>query len=129
MTQQKKRIAPFSLRLTPEERAQLEKAAGGLSLGAYIHSRLFSGNSKKRTRGKHPVKDYQALAQIQGRLAQLIQLAKLKTSQDTKEDFELLEDIRWIRNTLITALGLKAENNYPGYFIRKRWRKPFKPLK
>lgn len=66
-----KRIAPFSLRLTLEERAQLEKDAGGLSLGAYIHSRLFDDDlKKKRTRGKRPVKDYEALAQIQGRLAQ-----------------------------------------------------------
>ena len=31
---------PFSLRLTFEERAILEKAAGSMSLGAYIRSKL-----------------------------------------------------------------------------------------
>jgi len=41
--EKKKREAPFSLRLTFEERAQLEAAAGGEPLGAYIKSVLFDG--------------------------------------------------------------------------------------
>jgi hypothetical protein len=35
---------PFSLRLTFEERAQLEAAANGISLGAYIRAVLFDGD-------------------------------------------------------------------------------------
>ena len=35
--------APFSLRLTFEERALLEQAAGDMPLGAYIRSKLFEG--------------------------------------------------------------------------------------
>jgi len=57
--QPKKQISPFSLRFTFEERAQLEKDAAGMSLGAYIRSRIFDENlPKRRTRGKHPVKDH-----------------------------------------------------------------------
>ncbi len=37
----KKREAPFSLRLTFEERAALEAAAGDMPLGAYIKAVLF----------------------------------------------------------------------------------------
>src|SRR3546814_1098687 len=66
-----KRPAPFSLRLTFEQRAQLEQDAGGMSLAAYIQSRLFdSENPAPRRRGKRPVKDYQALAQVLGKLGQ-----------------------------------------------------------
>jgi hypothetical protein len=39
--QSKKREAPFSLRLSFEERAALRKAAGGVPLGAYIKAILF----------------------------------------------------------------------------------------
>src|SRR3546814_7675383 len=66
-----KRPAPFSLRLTFEQRAQLEQDAGGMSLAAYIQSRLFdSENPAPRRRGKRPVKDYQAFAQVLGKLGQ-----------------------------------------------------------
>lgn len=38
-----KRQAPFSLRLTEVERAELTEKADGEPLGAYIKSRLFDG--------------------------------------------------------------------------------------
>jgi len=40
--QRKTTPPPFSLRLTFEERAQLEREAGDMPLGAYIRSRLFN---------------------------------------------------------------------------------------
>ena len=61
----KKTLPPFSLRLTPEERVQLEKDAAGMSLGAYIRSRLFDSTvPKRRTRNKFPVKDHKELAKV-----------------------------------------------------------------
>lgn len=64
-TDNKKPLPPFSLRLTPEERAQLEQDAVGMSLGAYIRSRLFDDSvPKRRIRSKHPVKDHQELAKV-----------------------------------------------------------------
>ncbi|CAN0316927.1 unnamed protein product [Chrysoparadoxa australica] len=38
----KKRLAPFSLRFTKEERARLDAAAGNLALATYIKGRLFN---------------------------------------------------------------------------------------
>ena len=65
----KKQIPPFSLRLTPEERAQLEIDAAVMSLGAYIRSRLFDSSvPKRRTRNKYPVKDHQELAKVLGEM-------------------------------------------------------------
>ena len=116
----KKTEAPFSLRLTFEERAQLEKEAAGMSLGAYIRSRLFDSElPKRRTRGKYPVKDHKELGKLLGELGKsriannINQLAKaansgsLEVSSDTEQAIQnSCCDIRWIRASLINALGL-----------------------
>lgn len=121
---EKKQLPPFSLRLTIEERAQLERDAVGLSLGAYIRSRLFDESlPKRRTRGKNPVKDHQELAKIlaelgRSRLANNVnQLAKaansgsLEVTPDTEQALKhACSDIQWMRHVLMTALGLMPEN-------------------
>ncbi len=122
----KKQVPPFSLRLTFEERAQLEKDSEGMSLGAYVRSRLFDSEApKRRTRGKHPVKDHTELGKLLGELGRsriannLNQLAKaansgsLEVSPDTEQAIQdSCGDIRWIRRSLIVALGLLPENDY-----------------
>ncbi len=122
----KKQVPPFSLRLTFEERAQLEKDSAGMSLGAYIRSRLFDSEApKRRTRGKHPVKDHTELGKLLGELGRsriannLNQLAKaansgsLEVSPDTEQAIQdSCGDIQWIRRSLIVALGLLPENDY-----------------
>ncbi len=67
MPKTNKKPTPFSLRLSKEEREQLERDAAGLSLGEYIRQRLFDESSPKRlTRGKFPVKDHVLLSQLLG---------------------------------------------------------------
>jgi len=119
-------LSPFSLRLTFEERARLEKEAAGLSLGAYIRSRLFDSDApKRRTRGKYPVKDHKELGKLLGELGKsciannINQLAKavnsgsLEVSPDTEQAIhKSCGDIRWIRNALIAALGLTGESSH-----------------
>ena len=114
---------PFSLRLTFGERAALEKAAAGMSLGAYIRSRLFVGNlPPRRTRGKFPVKDHTALGKVLGELGRsrlannLNQLARaansgsLPVTPDTEAELRrACAEVRQIRADLISALGLTAE--------------------
>ncbi|MDZ4364894.1 hypothetical protein [Brevundimonas sp.] len=118
-----KRPAPFSLRLTFEQRARLERDAGDSSLGAYIQSRLFDeDNPPPRRRGKRPVKDYQALAQVLGLLGQsrlssnLNQLARaantgsLAVTPDTEAALWVaVAEIQEIRRILIEALHLEVE--------------------
>ena len=66
-----RRPAPFSLRLTPEERLRLARDAGSLSVSAYIKTRLFGDAAAPvRTRGRHPVRDHAALATALGKLGQ-----------------------------------------------------------
>jgi hypothetical protein len=117
------RPPPFSLRLTFEQRAQLEQEAGDMSLGGYIQSRLFdSGNPAPRRRSKNPVKDHKALAQALGLLGQsrissnLNQLARsantgsLPVTPETEAALmEAVAEIHEIRRLLIEALNLEVE--------------------
>lgn len=112
---------PFSLRLSYEERAKLEKAAGGQPLGAFIRERLLGGDLvPRRTRGRAPVKDHAALAKVlaalgASRLAinlnQLAKAAHLGTLPISPEIEGDLKDacvaVRDMRCRLLNALGVK----------------------
>lgn len=118
----RKRQAPFSLRLTFEQRARLEADAAGMSLAAYIHWRLFDPDQPPpRQRGKAPVKDQEAIARVIGLLGQsriannLNQLARqanlgtLPVTPDTEAALaEAAADIAAMRAMLVKALGLEA---------------------
>jgi hypothetical protein len=114
---------PFSLRLTFEERARLERDAGDMPLGAYIRSKLFDQpeTSRRPRHIKRPVKDRQALASLLGELGKsriannLNQLAKAANSGSlplTPETEKSLQEacagIHWLRTTLMQTLGLRA---------------------
>lgn len=62
---------PFSLRLTFDERATLEKDAGSKPLGVYIRAKLFEDEEaprKVRTRTRKPVEDERPLGRLLGEL-------------------------------------------------------------
>lgn len=60
-----KRPAPFSLRLSFEERERLERDALGVSLSAYIKAKIFDDVAPKRiVRGKTPVKNHVQLTRL-----------------------------------------------------------------
>ncbi|GJL67668.1 MAG: hypothetical protein NPIRA06_03030 [Nitrospirales bacterium] len=131
----KKQISPFSLRLTPEERTQLDKDAAGMSLGAYIRSRLFESSiPKRRTRNKFPVKDHQELAKVLGELGKsrlannMNQLAKsvnkgiLEVTPETEQAIHAgCSDIRWMRHVLMAALGLIVEKDHDSERLTTWW--------
>ncbi|TYC64480.1 hypothetical protein FMN50_00440 [Rhodobacterales bacterium] len=114
---------PFSLRLTFAERAKLEELAAGMPLGAFIRERLLGEHvEKRRTRGKFPVKDHEALGRVLGQLgasrlsANLNQLARAvntgilpvtpETDESLKEACAAIEDMRC---ALMEALGKGPE--------------------
>ncbi len=114
---------PFSLRLTFEERARLELDAAGMSLGAYIRSKLFGDDVRpRRTRGKFPVKDKAALAKVLAllgasrlsqninQLARAVNIGAFPVTPET--DAELREACRAVtemRDELLRALGKVPE--------------------
>lgn len=127
MTEQapSRRPAPFSLRLTPEERAKLVSDAGHLSVSAYVKARLFDGAAVPvRTRGRFPVRDHAALAAALGKLGQLRiannlnQLARAAnmgaldlTPELQAELREACAHVAAIRALLVAALGLSGSGD------------------
>lgn len=115
------RLAPFSLRLTSEERSRLEAQAGAMPLSAYIKSVVFDAEAPKyRKRRKPPVAEQQLLAEVLARLGQtrhannLNQIAKHLNQGTLIVDPELEQDLKaavaevvWMRATLMEALGVK----------------------
>lgn len=120
----KKRPAPFSLRLSPDERKRLAEEAAGIPLGSYIKGKLLDQGvaSIRRRRTSLAIEDRQALARAlallgQSRLAsnlnQLAHAAHLGALPVTPEiEAELAEGVvavREVRALLVQALGLKGE--------------------
>ena len=122
-----KRDAPFSLRLTFEERARIEAQAGDMPVGAYIKSLLLAEDAPKyRKRRKPPVEDRALLAQVLACLgssrvaSNLNQLAKATHvgnfyfDHDTKQSItQACDDIRAMRILLMRALGIETDEPKP----------------
>ncbi|EJJ27299.1 hypothetical protein [Rhizobium sp. CF142] len=120
----KQRPPPFSLRLSPDERARLIAEAAGAPLGSYVKAKLFGAALPVRVRRTGlAVEDRTALAKalallgssrISGNLNQLVRLGHIGALPMTPEtEVELratLEDVRAMRRLLMAALGLKPEN-------------------
>ncbi|MEM6387999.1 MAG: hypothetical protein AAF718_17370 [Pseudomonadota bacterium] len=119
--------APFSLRLTFEERSALERAANGLPLGAYIKARLFDEPLEKvRQRNTRPVADHAALGRDLASLGQsrlstnLNQLAKavntgtLPVHPEVEEEIsKACRDVAAMRAELLRALGKQPQSDGP----------------
>ncbi|WP_246251952.1 hypothetical protein [Parasulfitobacter algicola] len=115
------RLAPFSLRLTIQERQQLEAQAGSMPLGSYIKSVVFASEAPTyRKRKKPPIAEQQLLAAVLARLGQtrtasnLNQIAKhlnqgtLSIDEELEADLNAaIAEVAWMRVTLMQALGMK----------------------
>jgi hypothetical protein len=114
---------PFSLRLTFEERAQIEKEAAGIPLGRYIRNKVLDGKARpRRTRGRFPVKDHEALGRGLGllggsrlasnlnQIARAVHTGSLPVTSETEAAIKIAcRDVRQIRQDLLKALGIAPE--------------------
>lgn len=118
------RPAPFSIRLSQAERAQLEREAKDVPLGAYIKAKALEGAPLRVRRRSSAVEDSTALARTLALLGQsrlssnLNQLAhaantgSLPITPETEAFLRrALSDVQAMRCLLITALGLKTESD------------------
>lgn len=119
----KKRLAPFSIRLSLEERARLAVEAAGAPLGAYIKAKVLGTVPVERKRRKVlAIKDREALAQalaLLGRsrlssnlnqLAYAVNIGSLPLTPETEAELRAaLADIRELRCLLLTSLGFRPE--------------------
>ena len=127
-TGRRKAAPPFSLRLSFEERARLEREAGDVPLGAYIRWRLFGDGQDRagpsgrppRQRRRRVLADEQALAQLLAKLGDtrlannLNQLAKaanagsLPVMPETEQALrDAHAEVRAMRQLLLRALGFR----------------------
>lgn len=118
----KKRPAPFCLRLTPDERAYLERKAGNRPLGTYIRERLLGDRAEKRRKQRRPTmkqEQYAALlaalgsSRMSSNLNQLAKAANTGTLDVSKNLEQQLEDacgaVLEMRKALFMALNLRLE--------------------
>lgn len=116
--------APFCLRLTQGERAELKDKAGSMALGAYIRAQLFGSSTRRTRRVRHVTPDAALLTQIlamlgASRMAQnLNQLAKavnrgfLPVTKETEAQIQdACQAIQHMRALLLTALGFPAKDS------------------
>lgn len=118
-----KRPAPFSLRLTAEERAKLMEEAAGIPLGSYIKAKIIAGKPIRTRRTGLAVEDRQALGQalaFLGRsrlannlnqIAHAVNTGSLPATPETEAELmAALNEVFKIRRLLMQALGLKTED-------------------
>ena len=113
---------PFSLRLTTEQRRELETRAGTLPLGEYIRTRLFSDTTPREPARRHarPVADHKALAELLAKLgasrlaSNMNQLARaansgaLPVTPETEAALrQACADIAAMKALLMQALGFQ----------------------
>ena len=118
---QGKRTPPFSIRLTFDERARLERHAGTMGVSAYIKSLIFAEDAPRyRARAKSPLRDQQALAEVLAclgasriannlnQLAHAANLGNLYFDDPTRIALnQACTDVRVMRQLLMTALGVE----------------------
>ncbi|MBL3589958.1 MAG: plasmid mobilization relaxosome protein MobC [gamma proteobacterium endosymbiont of Lamellibrachia anaximandri] len=115
--------APFSLRLSKEERKELKKLADGQPLGLYIRNVILRHRVKPSTEHKPYIQDEKLLAKLLGALGQsriasnINQLAKAANSGSLPVNEEVLNSlkdavlaIQWMRDTLIKGMGVKPHH-------------------
>ena len=117
-----KRPAPFSLRLSEDERARLAGEAAGAPLGTYLKAKLLGDAPVRTRRTGLAVEDRKALGQVLGllgssriannlnQLAHAANVGALPVSPELEADLmATLAEVREIRRLLLVALGLKPE--------------------
>lgn len=119
-----KRPAPFSLRLSNQERARLTTEAAGAPLGAYIKAKVLGTPLPLRIRRTGlAIEDRRSLAQVLAllgrsrlssnlnQLAHAVNIGALPMTPETEAElFEVLREVRALRSLLMSALGLTAED-------------------
>lgn len=121
-TPPKKRLAPFSLRLSFTERQELEQRAGdaGISMGSYCKYAIFDLPPPRRA--KRPVRDKAELAKLLGavgkvgnNLNQIARQLNVHGSIEVPELQQALEDLTLIRESVMKALGYTEDDSAPLY--------------
>ena len=113
---------PLSLRLTFAERQRLDKAAGPMTISAYIRERLFHTPDQRKRNFRRPVENEDALSQLLIELGRsnlsnnLNQLARathrgaLPVPDEIQQRLDqACSDVEHMKKLVVQALGLKGK--------------------
>lgn len=116
--------APFSLRLSTQEREEMDKLADGQPLGRFIKEAILNHGRRPAPSRKPRIQDQKLLAKLLGALGQSLiasninQLAKAANSGSLPVNEEVLQSLKdavaaihWMRGTLIKGMGLKPQSS------------------
>lgn len=114
--------APFSVRLSEQEREELKRLADGQPLGQFIKDAILERGMRPPQSRKPALADQKLLAKLlaalgSSRIASNInQLAKAANSGSLPVNEDVLQSlddavsaIRWMRETIIKGMGLKPQ--------------------
>lgn len=117
-----KRLPPFSIRLTPDERAYLIDRANGAPLASYVKAKLFDQGSLRTRRTGLVIEDREAfaralallgkseLAKNVASLARAAEVGALALDPDTEAALQASsQHIQQIRAMIMRGLGLISE--------------------
>ena len=111
---------PFSVRLSPEERAELDSRAdrAGLSVGGYFRAAVFDKPPPRQSRRPSVVEQelarlMAAIGRIGSNINQLTHQAHLGSWPDSRALQQACDDIRFMRDTLIRAFGMTPPDDPP----------------
>lgn len=123
-TRPDKRPAPFSIRLSTDERDALKRKAGQRPLGSYIRNKLLGDDVTPRKATRTPTINYALLGQVLGMLGKSDQVRCLFMLLVAAEagSIELADDenaaltqacdqVHEMRGLLVKALGLRGSSN------------------
>ena len=105
---------PISIRLTPQERAELERRAGNRSVSAYVRELVFAARASSQKPHKGDLARVlgllgaSSLSSSVGELARLARFGALPVSDETEADLRTAcADIAAMKAALMRALGIK----------------------
>ncbi|MFC3051813.1 hypothetical protein [Kordiimonas pumila] len=109
-----KKPAPFSLRLTKDEKAKLVRRAKGKPLGAFIKAQLFEGNRAAITKSDAAtvlaILGSSDLARSMACIAKAAEIGALPVTEELSEQLEqACTDIRTMRAALLRKLGVRPQ--------------------
>jgi len=113
---------PYSIRFTEKERIILDREAKGRSWAEFIRERVFANHITLRQRGRKDKINSTAIGKALGALgssrlasnmnqiAKAVNIGTLPVTLELEADLkEACEDIKLMREALISALGIKVE--------------------
>ena len=129
------RLPPLSLRLSKQERAELNKLANGQPLGSYIKKQIFGNSKHNKPQQKPIIHDQKSVARVLRGLAEsdtikTIDALAIKHNAEnltlsSEAEYALRQacsDISYMRRSLVLALGLKdSKNRDPRNFTLAEW--------